>query len=411
MGKMVGHRCAICGWEAIGLQLRYTCEACGGNLDVIYKLGSIRQEWSKSALASNPDPSIWRWLPLLPVEAAPEQRSLLVGNTPLVELPKLAALYDLDALWVKDDTRMPSGSLKDRASEVGVQHATEHDFDTIITASTGNAAASLACLSAWHGKKAVILVPSSAPPAKLAQIQQYGATLLPVNGSYDEAFDLSVQIADQLGLYCRSTGINSVMTEGKKTVALEIAEQCGWDVPDAVFVPVGDGCIIGGLHKGFSELFHIGWTEKIPKLIAVQATGSSAVADAIDHGGEITSVTSDTIADSISVDLPRDGAKAFRAVNETDGFAIRVTDEAILQAQHDLAKRTGIFVEPAAAAPWAALANAADQDLLTDERRVVVLATGTGLKDIAAARSMFTMPDAIEPSVDAITAAINGIRT
>jgi threonine synthase len=280
----------------------------------------------------------------------------------------------------------------------------------LITASTGNAAASLAGLSAWHGKKAVILAPSSAPPAKLAQIQQYGATLLPINGSYDDAFDLSVQVASELGLYCRSTGINPVMGEGKKTVALEIAEQCGWDVPDAVFVPVGDGCIIGGLHKGFSDLHHIGWIEKIPKLIAVQAAGSSAIANAVDRDGELEAVKSDTIADSISVDLPRDGIKAIRAVTQTGGFAIRVSDQTILRGQHSLAKRTGIFVEPASAAAWAGMQAAVSLGLLKDVRSVVVVATGSGLKDIKAAQSLLPVPDPVEPSIDAISAMLGGTQ-
>ncbi len=408
MGKVFGHRCASCGWDAVGAELRYTCDSCGGNLDVIYDHQSIQREWSKSALADSSDPSIWRWLPLLPVVAAPEQRSLLVGNTPLIDLPELATEYGFGSLLIKDDTRLPTGSLKDRASEVGIQHAHEHGFDTLIAASTGNAAASLAGLCAWHGKNAVILAPSSAPPAKLTQIQQYGATLLPINGSYDDAFELSVKIASELGLYCRSTGINPVMGEGKKTVALEIAEQCDWDVPDAVFVPVGDGCIIGGLHKGFSDLHHIGWIEKIPKLIAVQAAGSSVVVNAVDRDGELEAVKSNTIADSISVDLPRDGIKAVRAVRQTGGFAIRVSDEAILRGQHNLAKRTGLFVEPASAAAWAGMQAGVSLGLLKDVRKVVVLATGTGLKDIAAARSLLKMPDAVEPSVDAITAVISG---
>lgn len=406
LDKMVGYRCIACGWEASADGLVTTCEECGANLDAVYDHEAIRASWSRENLAADPDPSLWRWLPLLPVRNGPGRRSLRVGGTPLVELNHIAGEFGLKRLLVKDDTRLPSGSLKDRASEVAIQHAAEHDRQMLIAASTGNAAASLAALSSWHGVRAVILAPASAPPAKLVQILQHGATLVPIDGSYDEAFDLSVQLAERTGGYTRSTGINPVLAEGKKTVALEIAEQLAWQVPDAVFVPVGDGCIMAGVYKGFADLLALGWIEKLPRLIAVQAEGSCAVVNALESGGEIRPVSAATVADSISVDFPRDGEKALRAVRVSSGFGVRVSDEEILAAQHDLASRTGVFAEPAASAAWAGLKKAAASGQLTEVESAAVLATGSGLKDIEAAQREIQLPQAVAPEVSAVEKAI-----
>ncbi len=397
---VTGFRCVGCGHGYSAEPFRLTCEACGGNLDVLYDYAAIAGRWSRETLAADPDRSLWRYLPLLPVSSAPERRSIQVGGTPLVELPELAGELGVGRLWVKDDTRNPSGSLKDRASEVGIRHAVETQRDTLVVASTGNAAASLACLAAWHKVKAVVLAPSSAPPAKLTQILQYGAALCPVAGSYDDAFDLTLKVADQENWYLRSTGVNPVMSEGKKTVALEIAEQLGWEAPDRVFVPVGDGCIIGGVFKGFHDLLSLGWIERMPKLMAVQAEGSAAIVNAIRSEEAIQPVHANTVADSISVDFPRDGVKAVRAVRETGGDAITVSDDEILAAQRTLASTTGIFAEPAAAAAYAGLIKAHQRGSLGKDERIVAAITGSGLKDIAAAQRQIEIPKPIEPTLE-----------
>ncbi|MFH0883618.1 MAG: threonine synthase [bacterium] len=398
--SLTGFRCVRCGHGYPAKPFRMTCEACGGNLDVLYDYSEIAGRWSREALAADGDRSLWRYLPLLPVESAPRRRSIQVGGTPLVELAGLAAEFGIDRLWVKDDTRNPSASLKDRASEVGIRHAVEAGNETIVVASTGNAAASLACLAAWHKVKAVILAPASAPPAKLTQILQYGATLCPVAGSYDDAFDLTLQVAEKRGWYLRSTGVNPVMSEGKKTVALEIAEQLEWEVPDRVFVPVGDGCIIGGIYKGFHDLLSLGWIERIPKIMAVQAEGSAAIANVIHSDSELQPVKANTVADSISVDFPRDGLKAVRAVRETGGGAITISDDEILSAQRRLASASGIFAEPAAAAAFAGLIKAHQQGSLGASERVVVTITGSGLKDVSAARKQIEIPKPVEPTLE-----------
>jgi len=379
---------------------RYTCDKCGENLDAVYDYQAIARTWHPDDLRHNRDRSLWRYLPLLPVAKAPSDRSIIAGGTPLVELPRIADDYGISRFTVKDDTRNPSGSLKDRASEVGIRHAIEQGHRRIVVASTGNAAASLSCLSAFYGVTAVILAPASAPPAKLTQIIQYGATLLPVDGTYDNTFDLALEVTREFGWYSRSTGVNPVMSEGKKTVALEIAEQYEWNPPDYVFVSVGDGCIIGGVYKGFYDLYRLGWIPHIPKIIAVQAEGSSAIVRALQGDGVIRPVSATTRADSISVDLPRDGLKALRAVNDSDGFGILVSDDEILNAQWELSRKSGIFSEPAGACAFAGFTKAVREDLLPSRSSVCTLITGSGLKDIPAARMKIVIPEKIPATME-----------
>ena len=395
----IGLKCISCGDISSQKDFHYTCELCGENLDIIYDYSAINNDWSKDELMKNVDHSIWRFLPLLPVKESPTNTSMQVGGTPLIQSDSLAKAFGIKSLWLKDDSRNPSGSLKDRATEVGIQHAKEQGQKTIVAASTGNAASSLACLSATHEMEAVIFTPSSAPAAKLTQIIQYGAKLFPVDGSYDDAFDLSTEVVKDTGWYSRSTGINPILSEGKKTVSLEIAEQLNWQSPDHVFVPVGDGCIIGGVYKGFYDLFKLGWIEKIPKIYAVQSNGSSAIVNALSTG-TLSAVNASTIADSISVDLPRDGLKAIRAVTESNGTGIKVSDIEILNAQHTLAKTTGVFAEPAAATGFAGLEKSSIKGLISSNESAVVLVTGTGLKDIHSAQQLVQIPDAINPNID-----------
>ncbi len=406
--KISGYKCMGCGSEYPITPFIYTCGSCGENLDILFKYEEIRDSWSKADLRAEADSSIWRYHNLLPVESVPKDRSICVGNTPLVKSESLASSYNLKDIWIKDDTRNPSGSLKDRASEVGIQHAIENGFELIVAASTGNAAASLAALTAFYGKKALILVPADAPIAKLTQILQYGATLCRVDGSYDDAFDLSLEISEKYGWYSRSTGINPILSEGKKTVALEIAEQLEWNTPDYVFVPVGDGCIIGGVHKGFYDLHRLGWIDKIPKIIAVQSDKSSAIVDALESNRAIEPVEATTIADSISVSRPRDALKALRAVRESSGFGIKVSDEEILAAQKILASSTGIFSEPAGAASLAGLMKASRTGLIDSADSAVILATGSGLKDIKSAQKLVSAEDPIPPNLGSFESFIKG---
>jgi len=398
--RILGYKCVGCGEEYPIEPFIYQCLKCKSNLDILYNYDLIREIWSVDDLKKFPYKSLWRYHPLLPVENPPDNLSMQSGGTPLLSFPQIQTEIGKINLHIKDDTRNPSGSLKDRATEIGIRHADELGHDTIVAASTGNAAASLSSLAAFYEKKAVILTPSSAPPAKLTQILQYGAVLYPVNGTYDDAFDLSMLVSEANKWYSRSTGINPVLAEGKKTVGLEIAEQMNWQVPDKIFVPTGDGCIIAGVYKAFLDLVRLGWITKLPQLIAVQADGSPAIVNALQSDKPMKSVKSNTIADSISVDFPRDGEKAIIAVQKTKGFGITVSDNEILVAQHRLAKNTGIFAEPAASASMAGFLKAMQMGKIKAGESIVILASGSGLKDIPAAQEKIEIPKAQPKSLE-----------
>jgi threonine synthase len=316
-------------------------------------------------------------------------------------------------VYVKNDGLMPSASFKDRASAIAILKALEMERDIISGASTGNAASSLATLSASLGIKNVIFVPAAAPQAKIAQLLVYGAQVLAVDGNYDQAFDLCLVASKAYGWYNRNTAYNPYMSEGKKTAAFEICEQLDWQVPDRLFVSVGDGCIIGGLHKGFKDMLALGWIDRMPRLMGVQAAGSAALYNAWTQNVaplDMTPIEAHTIADSISSDLPRDRIKAMRAVVETDGAFVSVTDEEILAAIPTLARDAGVFAEPAGAAAYAGLVKAVAAGAVAAQEQVVVLATGNGLKDVGSAIKSVGQPTVIAPNMDAVKAVLGPPR-
>lgn len=404
-------KCVLCGTEYSPVEVQYVCPKHGneGILDVQYDYNVISGTLSREDLAANDEGSIWRYKPLLPIEPDSEVPSLRVGWTPLYHSPRLAEMLGLRQLWIKDDGRQPTTSFKDRASAIAVVKAREAGAKIITTASTGNAAAALSGLCASVGQPNVIFVPASAPEAKVAQLLVFGSTVLLVEGSYDDAFELCLEVAHEYGWYNRNTGYNPYMTEGKKTAIFEIYEQLQWHAPDCIFVPVGDGCIIGGLHKGLKDLLAMGWIETIPRLIGVQAAGSAALYDAWKRGidpAEIKPIKPDTIADSIAAGLPRDRFKAMRAVTETGGVFVTVTDEEILQAIPAMARGCGVFAEPAGAASFAGLVKAVHTGLVAPDERIVVLATGSGLKDVRATMQTVGKPRRIQPCLNAVKAAL-----
>jgi threonine synthase len=421
MAEFLGYRCHRCGREFPPDAFFYTCPDDGANVDVVLDLDRIRSRTSPQDISASREPSIWRYLPLLPVREPRHRGTPLwsVGWTPLLEPRRLAKQLGLRALWLKDDGRNPTASFKDRASAVVVARAQEIGVETVVTASTGNAGAALAGMAAAASQPAVILAPRTAPPAKVAQLLIFGAQVLLVDGTYDQAFDLTIEAAAALGWYCRNTGYNPFTAEGKKTAAFEICEQFpgaqgkgdasprAWDSPDAVIVSVGDGNIISGLHKGFRDLHDLGWIERMPRLIGVQAEGSAAIYNAFAAGAqEITPVHSETIADSISVDLPRDGLRALRAVRATNGAFLTVPDSAILAAIRDLGRVEGIFVEPAAATAYAGLVEAVRQGMVDPGERIVVVLTGSGLKDVRAAMQAAGEAKVIEPTLASLRRAL-----
>jgi len=410
MDKFIGYRCSLCNAEYLPGQVTYTCPKDGGNLDVVLDYDTLRQKFQPEDLTCRCEDSLWRYLPLLPVpdpggEGTPIRAA---GWTPVFSLSRLADKLGLRHLWLKDESRNPTASFKDRASAVVVARAREIGAEVVVTASTGNAGAALAGMSAAIGQKAVIFAPKTAPPAKVAQLLVYGARVLLVDGSYDDAFDLTIKAAQEFGWYCRNTGYNPFTAEGKKTAAFEIWE---WTTISKfefrnsklnVFVSVGDGNIISGIHKGFKDLLALGWMEKMPRIIGVQAEGSAAIANAFHAGTEkITPVSAKTIADSISVDIPRDGVRAIRAARQTGGTYITVSDHDILAAIAELGK-VGVFAEPAGATSYAGLVRAVAQGLVGPEEPILVLNTGSGLKDVRAAMQAVVEAPVIEPTLEAV---------
>ncbi len=417
MDNFVGYRCSLCKHEYSISEVQYVCPKDGGNLDVLLDYTSMRRHMAPQKIFESGEPSIWRYLPLLPVddpgfEQTPFHR---VGWTPVFETPRLAKRLGLQTLWVKDESRNPTASFKDRASAVVVARARQIGAEVVVTASTGNAGAALAGMAAAVGQKAVIFAPKTAPPAKVAQLLVFGAQVILVDGNYDSAFDLTVQAAQEFGWYCRNTGYNPFTAEGKKTAAFEIWEW--WEMTRKahpslnrlnVFVSVGDGNIISGIHKGFKDLLALGWIEEMPRIFGVQSKGSAAIYNAFQAGSEqIIPVEANTLADSISVDLPRDGVRAVRAARESGGSYLAVEEEKILQAIAALGE-VGIFAEPAGATSYAGLELAVQLGWIQDQDAVLVLNTGSGLKDVKAAMQAVPQAPIIEPTLSALKKHLSG---
>ena len=418
MNKFVGYRCSLCGTQYSPDEITYTCPKDGGNLDVLLDYEALKNKYKQDDILSRNVPSLWRYLPLLPVHEPEGSATPLhaAGGTPVFKLASLGQKLGLQNLWLKDESRNPTASFKDRASAIVVARAQEIEAEVVVTASTGNAGAALAGMSAAVGQKAVIFAPKSAPQAKVAQLLIFGAKVILVDGTYDDAFDLTIQCAEEFGWYCRNTGYNPFTAEGKKTAAFEIWEwwleaharwhdEFGEDLdhpPLTVFVSVGDGNIISGIHKGFKDLYQLGWLARMPRIIGVQAEGSAAISNAF-HGNTeiITPVSAKTMADSISVDLPRDGVRAVRAAKEPGGTYVNVSDAEILQAIAQLGT-VGIFAEPAGATAYAGLVKAVATGVVGSEDPSLVLNTGSGLKDVRAAMSAVQSAPIIEPTLQAV---------
>ncbi len=399
MDHVVGLKCVLCGEEYGTDEALYVCPKHGyeGILDVQYDYKLIGKRLTKEKLAKNPDHSIWRYKPLLPVGAESPIPPLQVGWTPLYRAQRLGENLGLSNLYLKDEGRNPTASLKDRASAIGVVKAQELGKRIITCASTGNAASSLAGLAASVGMRNVIFVPESAPKAKVAQLLIFGAQVIMVQGTYDQAFDLCLEASHEFGWYSRNTAYNPYLSEGKKTAALEVCEQLGWQAPHRVFVSVGDGCIIGGLHKGFKDLLALGFIDRLPKLVGVQAEGAAPLVRAWETG-KFEPVIPHTLADSISVGIPRDRVKALRAVRETGGQYVAVSDEEILEAMRQLGREAAVFAEPAGATGFAGLVKLADE--IGPQELIVVLVTGNGLKDVESAIKATKEPPRIAPTME-----------
>lgn len=397
-------KCVKCGKTYDAVPDLTNCE-CGGILDIVYDYDYIRTRLTKEKLAARQDHTMWRYRELLPVEEDTPNTPLRVGWSPLYEEPCLAEQLGLKRLWVKDDGQNPTASLKDRASAMAVAKAREAGAKVIACSSTGNAASSLAGNAAAAGLKTYIFVPSRAPKGKVAQLMTFGATVISVQGSYEETFELSRQAINRWGWYNRNAAINPYLSEGKKTVAYEILEQLGWQAPDYIAISVGDGCTIAGLWKGLKDLYAVGLIDRLPRLISAQAEGCCPINRAVVRGGGWEPMEENTFADSIAVGVPRNGDKALMAIRESQGLAVNVSDREIMEAQQLLGRSCGVFGEPAGVTATAGVKKLCEQGILGREETVVSVVTGNGLKDVANAIKAAGEPISIPSDMDRLLAA------
>ncbi len=408
------YKCTDCGKEYSQTEVTYLCPACEtensntkppkGVLKVIYDYKNLASVGSTKQVFEHLKEN--EFIDLLPINDKDNSPKLKVGGTPLYKYDKFNRKKLPFNLYLKDDSQNPTYSFKDRASYLVSAYAKENGIDTIVAASTGNAGSSLAGICASQNQKAIIMVPEAAPLAKLTQIVMYGATIIPVKGTYDDAFDLSIKASKKYGWYNRNTAFNPLTIEGKKTVSYELFDQLNQTTPDRVFVPVGDGVIISGVYKGFEDLFMLGLIDKMPVIVAVQSEGSDNLSRNINNV-DFEMHPSNTIADSISVDIPRNFYMAKQFIEKYKGEFLTVSDNEILAASKELSKNTGLFAEPAAATAFAGMLNYMNNNKLQDNTSNIVLLTGSGLKDLKSVQSIISIPDAIEPDVENIEKLIS----
>lgn len=323
-----------------------------------------------------------------------------VGNTPFVKAPSIGKMLGSKNIYFKFDGSNPTGSYKDRASYLVSASANKWNEKKIVVSSTGNAASSMSGIAAAAGQKVYVFMPAAAPKAKLIQCLQYGACLVPLKGSYDDAFDLSLEFSGLTGFLNRNTAYNPMTIEGKKTAAFEIIRQMNEEKISYLFLPVGDGVILSGIIKGFMDLRFLGLIEEIPTIIGVQAEGSSFLFDAFRNNVYDLNYRAHTLADSISVNVARNAYTAVKDLQEVNGRMITVSDAEILASQKMVSENTGLFCEPSSAAAFAGLVKMKETAPETDN--AVVLLTGHGLKDIEVSSKNLKFPDALEPDINNI---------
>jgi threonine synthase len=414
---MKGYRCFSCAGTQTADFTGCLCPSCGGNLDITYDYATIAADIEQLGIDSAR--YIFTFAPFLPVRKPDARFSLRIGATPLYAANRLGALLGLRNLYLKDDTLNPSASSKDRASAIAIRRAMDVGAGIVSVASTGNAGSSLACVAAAVGMKAIVFVPDSAPAAKLTQALSFGATVLAVRGNYDDAFDLCLEASNEFGWFNRSTGYNPFTREGKKVCAYEIWESLEGRIPDRIVVPTGDGNLLSGMWKGWRDLKAVGLIDRMPRIDCAQSESSAAISNTvrkIRQSGDsevdwskvsVEAVKASTIADSISVDRPRDGLAAVKAIIESGGETVTLADEDILAAIPEMARLSGVFPEPAAAAPWAAVKQMVRDNTIESDELVVCLVSGSGLKDIGSARKAAGEPRVIDPSIDAVREALH----
>ncbi len=413
MGFVQGLVCREC-HRAYPAEALHVCDYCFGPLEVAYDYDAIAARVTKERIGAGP-PSIWRYVDLLPV-AGPAGADLNPGFTPLVRADRLGAELGLGELWLKDDTRNPTGSFKDRVVGVALTKARELGLKVAACASTGNLANAVAAAAARAGMESYVFIPANLERVKVATTAVFGGHLVAVEGNYDDVNRLCAELAsDRPEWAFVNVNVRPYYSEGSKTLAFEVAEQLGWQLPDHVVVPIASGSQLTKIHKGFGELAKVGLVEPHPvRVSGAQALGCSPVATAFAEGSDtIRPVRPDTIAKSLAIGNPADGWYALEVVRSSGGRIGAVSDAEILEAISLLARTEGIFAETAGGVTIATLAKLAAEGAIGTDERVVAYVTGNGLKTVEALGDAVGPSYVIPPSLEAFVAAdraAGGIR-
>jgi threonine synthase len=371
-------RCRSCASE-YPLEDVGSCPACFGPLDPVYDWDALARAVTRETIAAGPT-SIWRYAALLPVEA-PQEARLAPGFTPLVPAARLADELGLRELWLKLDTANPTHSFKDRVVAVAAQKARELGLETLACSSTGNLANAVAARASAEGMESAVFCPADLEPEKLVATAVFGATIYAVQGSYDDCSRLTVELSFELPWAFVNVGLRSYYAEGSKTVAFEVAEQLGWDAPDAVVAPIASGSLYSKIAEGFDQLSRVGLVDaSIPRMFGAQAQGCSPVAAAFASDEKVVPIRPRTVARSLAIGNPADGDKAVATARSTEGAVYAVGEEEIGPNMATLAAHTGVFGETAAGVSLGALREAVERGELGREDRVVLVVTGDGLK-------------------------------
>ena len=392
-------RCRICETEhpleAVGI-----CPRCWGPLDPVYDRQELARTATREAIEAGP-PSIWRYAPFLPVDPPAEQR-LAPGLTPLVRAPRLAEALGVGELYLKLDTANPTHSFKDRVVAVAAAKAQELGLTTLSCSSTGNLANAVAARAAAEGLEAAVFCPADLEPEKLTATAVYGATIYAVAGTYDDCSRLTIELSFELPWAFVNVGLRSYYAEGSKTLAYEIGEQLGWELPDVVVGPIASGALYSKLNQGFTDLIELGLaTGTAPRLVGAQPAGCAPVATAFADGAAVRPVRPASVARSLAIGNPADGDLAVATAIQTGGAIHAVAEEAVGENMALLAETTGVFGETAAGVTLGGLREAVAAGQVSPDDRVVLLVTGDGLKTPAPVAERL-QPVAIEADADAL---------
>jgi len=409
LGMVSGMVCLRCGRAYGLLKSALWCPECGmeGILDIRYDYDSLGKVLTPARLGQAASRAQWRYLPLLPVRGLKRVPPLEVGGTPLYDAANLAETVGMDRIWLKDESKNPTGSVEDRATAIAVARAREDNYAQLTCGATGSAALSSAAFCAAAGLRTTLFVSHEADESYVAQLLLLGSEVFVVEGGREDAVQLSLRCAEEYGWYNRNRAVNPFLVEGMKTVAYELGEQLQWQVPDWVVVPVGEGSTIGALWKGFREMRKMGWINRLPRMVGVQAQGASPVFSAWRENGEPRAVRAETIAESLAVGAPRDWRRAVAAVRESNGLMVAVSDREILQAMHLLGERSGILAEPGSAATLAGLVSLLRSRQIPRKSSAVLLIAESGLRHPEAAVEAGGTARTVPPDFNRLRAIIH----